>query len=93
MAAVCVDIPKVRGKMAECGFNLTSMSNRLGINRNTLSAYLDTPSKMPYGIISDMASVLCETVEEATAIFFAPDLRNTKAPEGGPELNDRSCVS
>lgn len=78
MAIVCVDIPKVRGKMAERGYNLTSMSDRLGINRNTLTAYLEKPSKMPYKIISNMADALCDTADEAAAIFFAPDLRNTK---------------
>lgn len=77
MAIVRVDVPKVRGKMAERGYTITSMSNRLGINRNTLSTYLETPSKMPYNVISDMAEALCDTADEAAAIFFAPYLRNT----------------
>ena len=78
MAIVCVDIPKVRGKMAERGCNLTSMSDRLGINRNTLAAYLEKPNKMPYKVISSMADALCDTADEAAAIFFAPDLRKTQ---------------
>lgn len=74
---VYVDIPKVRGKMAERGFNITSMAERLGVNRNTFSGYLETPGKMPYSIVSALASILCDTSEEAMSIFFANDLRNT----------------
>lgn len=78
MAMVHIDVPKVRGKMAERGYTITSLSNKLGINRNTLSAYLETPGKMPYTIISGMAVALCDTTNEAATIFFAPDLRETK---------------
>ena len=80
MAIVYVDVPKVRGKMAERGYTVTSMSDQLGINRNTLATYLEKPSKMPYKVISNMADVLCDTADEAAAIFFAPDLRKTKEP-------------
>lgn len=72
---VHVDVPKVRGKMAERGFNITSVSEKLGISRNTFSAYLETPGKMPYSVISDLAAILCDTTEEAKNIFFADDLR------------------
>ncbi len=78
MPIVCVDIPKVKGKMAERGYTITSMANHLGINRNTLSSYLERPSKMPYNVISDMADALCDTADEAAAIFFAHGLRETK---------------
>ena len=47
---VRIDVPKVRGKMAERGFNITSMAMRLGVSRNTLSGYLETPEKMPYSL-------------------------------------------
>lgn len=77
MAMVRVDVSKVRGKMAERGYTITSLSSRLGISRNTLSTYLEKPEKMPYGVISDMAVVLCETIDEAANIFFAPNLRKT----------------
>lgn len=78
MAVVCVDVPKVRGKMAERGYTVTSMSGRLGIDRNTLATYLKRPDRMPYKVISNMADVLCDTTDEAASIFFAPDLRKTK---------------
>lgn len=73
----CVDVPRVKGKMAERGFTITSLSEKLGVDRNTLSAYLKNPKKMPYEVVSNMAGLLCDTTEEASSIFFASDLRNT----------------
>lgn len=70
-----VDVPKVRGKMAEKGYTITSLSQVLGISRNTLTTYLETPSKMPYGVVSKMAEILCDTSSDATTIFFAKNLR------------------
>lgn len=78
MAVVYVDIQRVRGKMAERGYTITSMSDRIGVNRNTLAAYLEKPGKMPYKVISSMADALCDTADEAAAIFFAPYLRKTQ---------------
>ena len=72
-----IDIPKVRGKMAEKGFTVTSLSCVLEINRNTLASYLETPGKMPYNVVSELASILCDSAEEATRIFFAGNLRKT----------------
>lgn len=72
-----VDIPHVRGKMAEKGYSITSLSGILKINRNTLSAYFKDPQKMPYGVLSELAAVLCDSPGEAKSIFFADDLRKT----------------
>lgn len=72
-----VDVPKVRGKMAEKGFTIGSLSEKLEVDRNTLSSYLKSPEKMPYAIVSRMADLLCDTPEEAKSIFFATDLRST----------------
>lgn len=74
---VHVDVPRVKGKMAERGFSVTSLANALGVSRNTLSKYLDCPNKIPYSVISNMATLLCDTPEEASCIFFATNLRNT----------------
>lgn len=78
MAMVSIDVPRVRGKMAERGYTITSLSEKLGINRNTLATYLENPGKTPYGVVSDMAVALCDTSDEAASIFFAENLRNTK---------------
>lgn len=74
---VYVDVPKVRGKMAERGFNITSVSETLGINRNTFAAYLENPGKMPYRVVAELASILCDNADEAKGIFFADDFRKT----------------
>lgn len=74
----CVDIPRVKGKMAERGYTNTSLAKELGINRNTLAIYFDNPEKTPYSIIVSMAKLLCDSAEEATSIFFAHSFRNTK---------------
>lgn len=74
---VFVDVPKLRGKMAEHGYNITSMSESLGVSRNTMSAYLENPEKMPYSVVAKLADILCDTQDEAVRIFFADDLRNT----------------
>lgn len=68
---VRVDVPKVRGKMAEKGYTITSLSGELGISRSTLASYLEQPSKIPYSIVSSLATILCDTTEEAVHIFFA----------------------
>ena len=79
-----VDVPKVRGKMAEHGYTLTALSAELGINRNTLAAYLEAPGRIPYDVMARMATLLCDSnTAEASAIFFAQDLRKTKVRHRG----------
>lgn len=73
---VRVDVPKLRGKMAEKGFTITSISERINVNRNTFSGYLEQPERMPYSVIADLAVILCDNYEEACKIFFALDLRS-----------------
>lgn len=95
MAIVYVDVPKVRGKMAERGYTITSMSDRLGINRNTLHTYLKRPDKMPYEVISSMADALCDSADEAAAIFLLRILRKTKecAAKGGTMKKYKNSAS
>lgn len=73
-----INVPKVRGKMAEQGLSISALSGKLGINRNTLAFYLNNPSKTPYGVVSEMASILCESKDEAEQIFFSSGFRNKK---------------
>lgn len=77
-----VDIPKVKGKMAERGFTITSLAKVLKISRNTLSSYLDDPSKMPYEFVSKMADLLCDNAEEATSIFCGKLTWRVSLPPG-----------
>lgn len=72
---VYVDIPKVKGKMAEKGYTITALAKKVGVNRNTMATYLEKPGKLPYGVVSELATILCDTPDEAARIFFARDLR------------------
>ena len=68
---VRVNVPKVRGKMAEKGYSITSLANMLKISRGTLASYFSMPEKIPYRIVARLADILCDTMEEATSIFFS----------------------
>lgn len=70
-----VDVPKLRGKMAEKGYTITSISEEIRVSRNTFSSYLEHPEKMPYNVIVLLAELLCDNYDEAITIFFAHDLR------------------
>lgn len=69
-----VNIPKVKGKMAERGYNNTSFAKALNISRNTLSHYMEDPDSIPYGVLHRMASLLCDDESEVVRIFFADKL-------------------
>lgn len=72
----CVDVPKVRGRMAEKGFTIVSLADELNISRNTLSSYLANPEKIPYDILNSMAEKLCDGANDAVSIFFISDFRS-----------------
>lgn len=72
-----VNVPRLKGKMAERGYNITTLSHELGVTRNTLSSYLANPKTIPYDKISLMATILCDNSQEAAEIFFAQDFRAT----------------
>ena len=67
---VRVDVPKVKGKMAERGYTITSMAKALKISRSTLSSYLECPEKITYSVIASMADMLCDSTDEAGSIFL-----------------------
>lgn len=69
-----VNVAKVKGKIAEKGYTITSLAERLNIDRNTLAKYLVNPGKIPYDVLSAMAALLCDTEDEARLIFFAQEL-------------------
>ena len=69
-----VDVPKVRGKMGEKEYSITALSDELDISRNSLASYLENPKKIPYEVISRMASILCDSPDEARRIFFSQKL-------------------
>ena len=79
-----VDTPKIRGKMSERGYTITSLAKQIGINRNTLSSYLEAPENIPYGKLSIMAELLCDTPDgekllEADTILLAAGMKADRA--------------
>ena len=72
-----VNVQKLRGKIAENGYNITTLSEKLGLSRNTFATYLVNPCKMPLGIATELVDILCDDKTEAATIFFADDLRNS----------------
>ena len=66
-----VNAPKIRGKMSEKGYTIASLAQGIGVNRNTLAAYLEHPEKIPFGKLLMMADLLCDTPCEAALIFLA----------------------
>lgn len=74
-----VNVNKIIGKISEKGYNKTSFSKQLGIDRNTLTAYLKTPDKIPYLTINNMANLLCDNMNEAANIFFGFQLTQNES--------------
>lgn len=69
-----VDVPKIKGKMAEKGFTNSAFAEELGISRNTLATYFSDPSRIPYEVLERIAETLFENVAEARSILFAQKL-------------------
>lgn len=77
-----INVPKLRGKMTEKNYTISSLANTLGIDRNTLAKYLSIPSKMPYDVMVKIAECVCDGKQEAMDIFFANQLtQNVRANE------------
>lgn len=66
-----VNVEKLIGKIAEKGFTKSSFAKEIGVGRDTLRSYLKDYRKIPYEVLSKMASVLECSEDEASTIFFA----------------------
>lgn len=69
-----LDVQKLKGKMAEKGYTITSLSEKLGISRNTLTNYMKNPGKFPYETLEAISILLFDSPEEVTSILFAQKL-------------------
>lgn len=66
-----VNTRMIIGRMAELGYNKTTFAAALGIGRNTLDRYLNTPANMPYGVIVKMVDLLCDgSIGDARRMFM-----------------------
>lgn len=66
-----VNVPRIRGKMAEKQITKSKMADLLGISRQTLGKYLRKPEDMPVMKCYEMGEILCDNKEEFGEIFFA----------------------
>lgn len=65
---------KIRGKMAENGYTITSLAQKMHISRSTMSKYLSFPGKMPVEKFMEMANILFNEIGELTDIFLPKNL-------------------
>lgn len=65
-----MNIPKLRGKMVEEGYNVEALATELGVDKSTLYRKLDNGVKFTVGEARIIKTALNLTDEEATAIFF-----------------------
>lgn len=68
----------LRSKMALHGFNIDTLANETGLNRDTVSNILNGKNSPSYSAMNAIFYTLKLTPEEATQIFFGNDLRKTK---------------
>lgn len=78
---VAVNVPKLRGKMTEKGYNLQSFASAVKVSRITLYKYLNYPNKMPYEVVAQMADLLCDSPAEVMSIFFDENFHDVKVRE------------
>lgn len=65
---------KIRGKMAENGYTITSLAQKMHISRATMSKYLSFPGKMPVEKFMEMANILFNEIGELTDIFLPKNI-------------------
>lgn len=69
-----IDVASLRGYQARKGLSNVEFAKRLGIHRNTLTLYYESPMKMPYVVIHKMIAILELTDKEAAEVFFSKEL-------------------
>ena len=75
-----VNVPKIRGKMGEKGYTITSLAAKIGVNRNTLAGYLENPTNIPYCKLAMLAEALCDDPIESAHIFLLLTYAKRKFP-------------
>ena len=65
-----IDIRKFIGKIAEKGYSKKSFAHAAGVSVPTFFRYLRKPESIPCWFIAKSAELLCDSQEEARAIFL-----------------------
>ena len=66
-----MNIPKLRGKMVEKGYNVEALAVEVGIDKSTLYRKLNDGNSFTVAEAQKIRTALDLTNEEASAIFFA----------------------
>ncbi len=66
----------LRGRMAELGYNITTLASAVGVTRATMSAFFGGAAPS-YKTMRMMQRVLMLSAAEAGDIFFSASLRTT----------------
>lgn len=69
-----INVLKLKGKIAEKGYNIGTIANEIGVDRDTISNILNGKTKPSYPVINGLYYTLQLKPEEATEIFFAKKL-------------------
>ena len=69
-----INVSEWKGKIASRDMSKMAYAKKLGISRNTLQAYFEDPSKVPYKIITKSIEGLGLSDDEARAVFFNKQL-------------------
>lgn len=64
----------LKGKMAENGYNIGTLAEAIGVDRDTIGNVLNGRSKPSYPVMNGIFFTLNLTPEEATSIFFSQEL-------------------
>lgn len=73
-----VDKDLLLSKMSLRGFNISSLAEAIGVNRDTISNVLNGKTAPSYPVINAVFFELELTPQEAVDIFFSNNLRNKK---------------
>lgn len=72
----CINRAKLRGLIAEKGFNYASLARDCGATRDSISNLMRGVRLPSYRLMKGIAKSLEMTPEQAGQIFFATDLRD-----------------
>jgi transcriptional regulator with XRE-family HTH domain len=81
MLAATIDTKQLESKMVLAGFNRKTLSTATGLSRNTIGLILNGQQNPSFRAMNLLFKTLNLSSEEATDIFFSPNLRKTQDEE------------
>lgn len=65
-----INVRKLKGKMVECGYNVGTISEKIGMNRATFFRKIKAGGSFKVGEMHALCDALSLTNEEAVSIFL-----------------------